>query len=420
MTTLVDRRVSIPANPPGYERKAVTLLTLGFGLVGLDRWIIAPLFPQIMRDLGLGYQDLGLIIGILGITWGISAIVMGRLSDRWGRKRILVPSMIVFSLLSAFSGFATSFLGLIMVRAVMGVSEGAFTPASGAAVVDASPPHRRGRNLGIQMGAFGLFGLGVAPILATQLLTIVPSWRWVFALVAVPGFIIAALMWRVLREPAHIRADATSEVAAAPSPSFASVFRHSNVWFALLGLLGTMTCVWIVSAMVPSYLTDVLHLTPQAMGFVVSALGFGGFIGEFVILSISDHLGRKPTSLVCFVGALVSLYVFSVTGATPGMLFAIMLVVAFFAFGLIAMFAGPIAAEAAPVALMSTAIGVIGGASEIFGGGIAPAIAGWVAGHYGLHAIFYLAMAGLVFGFVVTLGLRETAPKHAKDSVTHL
>ncbi len=42
-----------------YEWKAVTLLTLGFGLVGLDRWIISPLLPAIVKDLNLNYQDAG-------------------------------------------------------------------------------------------------------------------------------------------------------------------------------------------------------------------------------------------------------------------------------------------------------------------------------------------------------------------------
>ncbi len=67
-----------------YEWKAVTLLGLGFGLVGLDRWIIAPLFPSMMKDLDLGYQQLGNLIGILGLAWGFFAIVMGGLSDRIG------------------------------------------------------------------------------------------------------------------------------------------------------------------------------------------------------------------------------------------------------------------------------------------------------------------------------------------------
>lgn len=48
-----------------YEWKIVLLLTLAFGLVGLDRWIIAPLLPSIMKDLALNYQDVGLIFGAL-------------------------------------------------------------------------------------------------------------------------------------------------------------------------------------------------------------------------------------------------------------------------------------------------------------------------------------------------------------------
>lgn len=71
-----------------YEWKAVTLLGLGFGLVGLDRWIIAPLFPFMMKDLHLTYQDLGNLIGILGICWGVFAAVMGGISDKIGRRKV--------------------------------------------------------------------------------------------------------------------------------------------------------------------------------------------------------------------------------------------------------------------------------------------------------------------------------------------
>ena len=77
-----------------YELNVVILLTLGFGLVGLDRWIIAPLFPAMMKDLGLNYQDLGNLIGALGLAWGVFAVVAGGLSDRLGRRKVLVPAII--------------------------------------------------------------------------------------------------------------------------------------------------------------------------------------------------------------------------------------------------------------------------------------------------------------------------------------
>ena len=85
-----------------YEWKAVTLLSLGFGLVGLDRWIISPLLPAIVKDLNLNYQDAGYLFGALGMSWGLFAILAGSLSDKFGHRKILIPSIILFSLLSGF------------------------------------------------------------------------------------------------------------------------------------------------------------------------------------------------------------------------------------------------------------------------------------------------------------------------------
>lgn len=78
----------------GYELKAVSLLAIGFGLVGLDRFIIAPLFPLIAEDLGLDYGDLGLIAGVLALTWGVASIAAGSLSDRVGYiGMVVVPAL---------------------------------------------------------------------------------------------------------------------------------------------------------------------------------------------------------------------------------------------------------------------------------------------------------------------------------------
>src|SRR5712691_4490134 len=92
-----------------YEWKAVTLLGLGFGLVGLDRWIIAPLFPFMLGDLGLNLQDQGNIIGALGMAWGVFAVFSGRVSDAIGHRKVLIPAVFLFSVLSGFSGLASGF-----------------------------------------------------------------------------------------------------------------------------------------------------------------------------------------------------------------------------------------------------------------------------------------------------------------------
>jgi len=396
-----------------YERKTLILLALGFGLVGLDRWMIAPLFPLMMRDLNLNYQQLGSLIGILSIAWGICAIVMGRLSDRIGRKKILVISMIGFSVLSSLSGVAGSFLGLLAIRAVMGLAEGSFTPTSVAAVGEASHPSRRGFNQGVQLCMFSLMGLGFAPIIATQLLRVLPSWHWVFAVSALPGLIIAGFLILTLREHKVDNLVHSHIDIHVAKPRWNDLFKSRNVVLATLATFCAMSGIFVIGAMMPNYLIDYLHLDTQHMGFVVSAIGFGGFLGSIALSGLSDFIGRRPTAVASFVFAAVFLYVFARIGANPFLLFIDLFVVSFFALGLLGLLTGPIATEAAPVGLVASAIGMTSGAGEIFGGGVAPAIAGFVAQHYGIQYTLVFAIGGLLCGIVVSLALLETAPRRS-------
>jgi predicted MFS family arabinose efflux permease len=388
-----------------YEWKAVTLLTLGFGLVGLDRWIIAPLFPAIVKDLHLNYQDLGSLVGALGVAWGVFAVIGGGLSDRLGRKRVLIPAIVAFSLLCGLSGFASGLSTLLLIRAVMGISEGSFCPTSFATTNDASKPLRRGLNLGLQQSTFPLFGLALGPILATQLLQVM-SWRWIFVLVAIPGLILAVLLARTIREPATIGSKAQSHRAP-----LAELFKQRNVAVAMLALFCAMSGIFTISAMVPSYLIDYVKLSTAQMGFVTSAIGFGGFLGQLALPGASDLIGRKSVAILGFFIGAVFLYAFAHASVSPGMLFAMLFVSCFFCFGLLGLITGPIAAEAAPLGLISSTTGIIVGSGEIFGGGIAPVIAGGIAQRFGIQHTLTMALAGLALGVFVSLFLRETAPR---------
>jgi sugar phosphate permease len=162
---------------------------------------------------------------------------------------------------------------------------------------------------------------------------------------------------------------------------------------------------------VPTYLVAYLNLTQTQMGIVTSALGFGGFFGQFGVPGLSDVFGRKLMAIVGFVGAAVSVWIFAHTGANPLALFAGLFVVSFFCLGNVALITGPIATEAAPAGLISSAIGVVVGAGEIFGGGVAPAIAGYIGDRYGIENTLYVALAGVSLGIFVSLWLKETAPR---------
>lgn len=400
-----------------YEWKAVTLLGLGFGLVGLDRWIIAPLLPSISADLGLSVEQQLNLVGILGLVWGVFAFFSGMLSDRIGHRKILIPAVILFSLTSGVSALATGFLSLLLIRGCMGLLEGSYCPTSFAATAAASAPKRRGFNQGLQQCGFALFGFGLGPIIATQLLLVLPSWRYVFLVVSVPGFIVGILLYLVLREPKDTQGAAAIGAVTPPESGggFAQVLKSRNIVLSMVALMCAMACIFVLGGVVPEYLTGYLKLSPQQMGFVMSALGFGGCVGQFGVPGISDFFGRKATAGLAFIGAAVTVWWFMHLGADPTMLFVVLFLVSFFSLGNVALITGPIATEAAPKGLISSAIGLVVASGEIFGGGVAPFIAGQIGGTAGIQSTLYMPLFGVSLGALVCLFLRETAPAKMRN-----
>jgi MFS family permease len=310
-----------------YEWKAVTLLGLGFGLVGLDRWIIAPLFPFMLGDLGLNLQDQGNIIGALGMAWGVFAVFSGRVSDADRTPQGAHPGRLpVLGALRSL-GLATGFASLFAVRLLMGVMEGSYCPTSFTATAAASYPSRRGFLQGLQQCGFALFGLALGPIIATQLLQVVPSWRWVFLTASIPGLIVGSLLYLVLREPADTQggrmvgavvSHGAGAGAAGPRGKWSDVFKSRNIVLSMCALFCAMTCVFVLGAMVPNYLLDYLKLSPTQMGFVMSGLGFGGFVGQFAVPGLSDLFGRRVMAVAGFFGAAVFVYLLKNTGRQSG------------------------------------------------------------------------------------------------------
>lgn len=238
-----------------YEWKIILLLSITFGLVGLDRFVL-PIILQspnstMAQDLGLTPEDGGSLAGYLGMAWGISALVMGYLADKLGRRAVLVPAIVVFSLMSVFSGLAGSITALVIFRVIMGVAEGPVASTGVAVAVEASKPARRGMNNGIFQCMISLFGLALAPFIATRLLESY-SWRAVFMIVGAPGLVMAILMWFVVREPAKRAVTGQGGVNGA---AFLGMFGHRNARVAPLTLICAMGGIFVIAALLQAYLT---------------------------------------------------------------------------------------------------------------------------------------------------------------------
>lgn len=391
-----------------YEIKAIVLLALGFGLVGFDRFMIIPLFPALQSALHLNYQDLGYVTGILSITWGVASIVTGRIADKIGPRRAAAGAMVIFSILVSLTGLAAGLASLLVIRALMGLFEGAYAPAAVVATLEASDKSRHGRNIGLQQLCLPLFGLAIAPIVVTQLLPIL-GWRGIFPVVTVPGLILAVLMWRILRDPDTSVLKAQTVTQDVEPHRWSEVFAYRNVLINAVTMLCWINCLVVASAMIPSYLVDYLHIGTAQMGFILSAIGFGASLGIFGLLSLSDRIGRKPVMFIGVLGAGLSLALFKQVGPQPVLLFIFLFFTHFFNCGLGVLTLGPLTTEAVPARLMATASGLVIGVGEIFGGGVAPVIAGFTAQRFGIQHVIDVALVGLVVGAFLIFGLQETS-----------
>jgi predicted MFS family arabinose efflux permease len=224
----------------------------------------------------------------------------------------------------------------------------------------------------------------------------------VFAVVALPGLLLAFGMARLLRHPPTPapRAPAAEPAAGAGWRQVLSL-RAVRVNTALM--MCSLTCLITLSAFMPSYLTDHLHLELNVMGMVLASQGLGSLLGMVTVPALSDGLGRKPVVVAALLIELVALLWLPRIGAVPTELFAALFLITFLNSGVVAITVGPLTSEAVPAALVSSATGMVVGMGEIVGGAVAPAIAGALAQHSGITVVPTMALVAIALGLGISL-----------------
>jgi predicted MFS family arabinose efflux permease len=384
-----------------------------WGAVFLDRMSLNYLGPFIKPALHLSNAQVGALNASLALAWAFSSLAFGALSDRVGRRPILLPAVFAFSILSWISGVASSFGRLLVVRTMMGVAEGPTWSTITATVEESSPPQRHGRNVGLVVSAAALVGHGIAPILTTQVGARF-GWQTAFFVAGIPGIILGIILWKYLREPKRLDSSDSSSHRAASADYF-SLLRHRNIWLCCLGSAGFMTWLWVMHAFAPLYITEVSRGSATLAGLVLGASGLGEFLWGFSLPWMSDRLGRKPVLLfTALISAVVPLTYQMPFLVTHPWLMAFAGFIANGGQGMAALVLVLIPTESVSPRLAGTAIGLSTLVGEIFGGTLAPSVSGRLADHYGLATPLWIAAGGAIAVVLAGLFMRETAPGQAK------
>jgi MFS family permease len=397
-----------------YENLLVVVLFLAFGFVFFDRQAVPFLFPFISEEIGLNNTQLGIITGVLAVSWALSGAAVGKLSDKLGvRKPILLAAVVAFSTFSALSGFVSGFLSLLLIRALMGLAEGAVLPMAQSLMIEASQPHRRGLNMGlVQTTSSGLLGGILAPPIVVGLAQVF-GWRTAFYLTIIPGLLIALWIWRAVRErpPASplLQEDGTWAEPAGHKPSVGEVIRMRNIWLCMLIAVCMLTWFILILTFTPTYLVTVTGYSPGTMATVMTFLGVAWVIWGAATPAISDRIGRK-TRLTAF-SAVAVLCPLAVVYIGSPVALSIAVLITFVGIGCFSLFMATIPGETVSHGALATALGIVMGVGEISGGAIAPVIAGIASDAWGLQAAMYIAAGGAAIAALLSLGLHETAPR---------
>ena len=192
------------------NRKWLTLAAVSFGLfmIMLDNTVVNVALPSIQRDLGATLSELQWIVTGYALAFASLMLIGGKVADAYGRRRIFVIGIVVFTLASLFCGLATSSEMLIVARIFQGAGAALMNPATLSIIAATFPPHQRGAAIGIWAGVSGL-ALAIGPLVG-GLITEHLDWNWIFFVnipVGVLGIAASYLFIDESRDETHVSLD---------------------------------------------------------------------------------------------------------------------------------------------------------------------------------------------------------------------
>src|SRR5205809_5718486 len=172
------------------------ITSLALFMVSLDNLVVSTALPVIRRDLHASISQLEWTVNAYTLTFAVLLLTGAALGDRFGRRRLFVLGLLLFTGASAAAALAPSANALDIARAAQGVGGAIVTPLTLTILSSAVAPERRGLALGIWGGIGGL-AIAMGPLVGGAIVSGV-SWNWIFWLNVPIGLVLAPLAYRRL------------------------------------------------------------------------------------------------------------------------------------------------------------------------------------------------------------------------------
>lgn len=292
MSTVTPTTPDNPHTPWREDAAIIGLVGLAHATSHFSHLLLAPLFPVFMRDFGLSFADVGLLMSVFFIISGTGQALSGFVVDRIGARPVLFAAIACFLMASLVASQASSYAGLVAVAVLAGLGNAPFHPADFTILNQRVSPHRLGHGFSVH-GLTGNLGWALAPAFLVGI-TALSNWRVAYLSAAVLYTVVLAVLWwqrsRLL----------TTVVVRAPGATRGSDLAYLKLpvvwWCFAFFLLSTMTLA-VIQSFVPSILEKVHGVSITAATLTVSAYMLCGAVG-MAVGGFVAHSGARTDAVI--------------------------------------------------------------------------------------------------------------------------
>lgn len=400
-----------------YWVKVVTVFFFGWIALYATRAILNPVMDNIQGEFGLSGAQLGLISSIFFIGYAGMNVPSGMMGDKIGKKKVLVPGVILFGIMAAVTGMMPSFALFMIAWLLVGIFQGFYYGPQYGLSTEAIP--KKHITVGSAIINNGMaFGLSVGYFISSYTVdTLGMSWRAPFYIIAIPVVLIGLAMWWVIKEKPKAKAPTGSEKAAPAEKLRMKDLFTKNLIFAYITIFCAIYAFFVVVTWIPYYLQHARGIEGTEVAVVSSLVPWAAIPASILFSWVADRMGkRRPVLLIMLplsIIAIVSIVAFD----SMYVLYAAL--IGYGIFGKIS--TNPVlvavVADNAPKHALGTAFGLynfIGMCGSI----LAPYITGWLVDITGtLNAGFYFAGILLVIGTISVLFIKEDKRPNVEGAV---
>lgn len=377
-----------------------------------DRQAVFSVFPLLEKELGLTPLQLGLLGSSFAWVYGLCGLFAGTIVDRVPRRSAVLWGLQVWSLICAATAISRNFVQLLIFRALEGLGETFYFPASMSLISDYHSPATRSRAMGLHQTSVyvGTIGGGFFAGLIGQRY----GWRWSFVVFGALGMLLGIVLRKHLREP---KRGASEGVTPAKPPSLRSALRLAWSIRTMRLLLAAFVCANFVAAVLlswmPKFLYDRFHLSLAMAGLTATLfLQLASLAGSALGGWMADRWSKTRP------GGRILVQSFGVLAGAPFVVWCAQsqeifhVILALTGWGLFKgiydanIFAS--AFDVMPVESRGTAAGMMNTVGWLAGGGSAPVVIGWIAQSHSLG--FAISVAAAVYilagGLLLLAGIK--------------